>query len=141
MKISMKTRYAVRFLKELSLHDPKTTKSLLSVREVAQRQGISEKFLETIAGILKHAGYITGEKGSRGGYILAKPAEEIRLGDIMRWMETDYMTAHCVEYPAEKCKNYCVEGKKCPYSKFWTEFQDALNETANRFTIQSIAVE
>lgn len=92
MKISTQTRYALRFLLELSL---RTRPPLcITTRSIAQRQGISEKYLESIAAKLRKAGYVKSVKGAGGGYILHKDAESITVGAIMRLMETTFFQIH-----------------------------------------------
>ncbi len=92
MKISTQTRYALRFLLELSLRSRPPL--CITTRSIAQRQGISEKYLESIAAKLRKAGYVKSVKGAGGGYILHKDPESITVGAIMRLMETTFFQIH-----------------------------------------------
>ena len=69
MKISTKGRYAVRLLLDLALYN---TKDPIALKDIAKRQGISEKYLEQIIAILNKAGYVRSIRGAQGGYVLAK---------------------------------------------------------------------
>ena len=89
MRISTKTRYGVRFLLELaSVEEPVNPSFRLTTQQIARRQGISEKYLESIAARLKKGGFVCASKGQNGGYWLAKPIANISVGDVIRVMET-----------------------------------------------------
>ncbi len=84
MKLSSKGRYGVRALFDIAFHnDGRPTQ----IREIAERELIPMRFLEQIFQDLKKAGLIGSRRGPRGGYHLAKPAEEISLGDVIRALE------------------------------------------------------
>ena len=127
MKISMKSRYAIRFLKELEKNYIQDPGRFTPVREVSIRQEISEKFLQNIANQLKLAGLIIGEKGSKGGYALAKPPEEIGLGDIFNIMETDYMVIRCKVSEGGECPNSETGCELCPFHNFLHDFSSNLS--------------
>ncbi|MDR2312927.1 MAG: Rrf2 family transcriptional regulator [Spirochaetaceae bacterium] len=88
MKISTRGRYGIRLLIDLTEHLDEPHVSLAST---AERQGISLRYLEQLAVILKRAGYIRSVKGASGGYVLTKPPEEILLGDVLRVLEGDML--------------------------------------------------
>jgi Rrf2 family protein len=84
VKLSSKGRYGVRALFDIAFHnDGRPTQ----IREIAERELIPMRFLEQIFQDLKKAGLIGSRRGPRGGYHLAKPAEEISLGDVIRALE------------------------------------------------------
>ena len=84
MKLSTKGRYGLRALIDLALH---CEQEAVPISSVAARQKISESYLEQLFGKLRKAGLIVSERGAQGGYRLAKPAEEISVGDILRALE------------------------------------------------------
>jgi Rrf2 family protein len=91
MKISTRGRYGVRLLIDLAEH---AKEKRVSLAEIAERQGISLRYLEQLAVILRRSGFIRSARGaSGGGYTLAKPAEEIILGDVLRILEGDMLVA------------------------------------------------
>ncbi|MFO0681674.1 MAG: Rrf2 family transcriptional regulator [Sandaracinus sp.] len=84
MKLSNKGRYGVCAIFDIAFHnDGRATQ----IKEIAERQAIPARFLEQIFQDLKRAGLVASRRGPRGGYQLAKPAAEIRLGDIVRALE------------------------------------------------------
>lgn len=84
MRLSNKGRYGVRALFDIAFHnDGRPTQ----VKDIAEREAIPARFLEQIFQDLKRAGLVSAKRGPRGGYYLAKPALEIRLGDIIRALE------------------------------------------------------
>jgi Rrf2 family protein len=88
MKISTRGRYGVRLLIDLAEHSGESHVSLASV---AERQGISIRYLEQVAVILRRSGFIRSVKGASGGYALAKRPEDIILGDALRVLEGDML--------------------------------------------------
>src|SRR3954466_7955552 len=84
VKLSNKGRYGVRALFDIAFHnDGKPTQ----IREIVERELIPARFLEQIFQDLKKAGLIASKRGPRGGYHLARPASEIRIGDVLRALE------------------------------------------------------
>lgn len=84
MKLSNKGRYGVRALFDIAFHnDGRPTQ----IKDIAARESIPARFLEQIFQDLKRAGLVGAKRGPRGGYHLARPAREIRLGDVVRALE------------------------------------------------------
>lgn len=90
MKISKRGRYGIRLLIDLAENRHSDHVTLVSA---ATRQAISARYLEQVAIILRRAGFIRSIKGASGGYTLAKPAEEIIIGDVLRVLEGDMLIA------------------------------------------------
>jgi Rrf2 family protein len=84
VKLSNKGRYGVRAIFDIAFHNEGRA---TQIKEISERQAIPPRFLEQIFQDLKRAGLVASRRGPRGGYQLAKPAEEIRLGDIVRALE------------------------------------------------------
>lgn len=80
MQISAKTDYAVRALLSLAAHEP----DLVKVDEIVSEQGLPRKFVEAILGELRRAALVRSRRGAEGGYALARPADEITLGAVIR---------------------------------------------------------
>jgi len=83
VRVSAKVDYAVRAAAELAAAGPGPVKG----EAIAQAQGVPLKFLENILGELRHAGLVRSQRGTEGGYWLAKPAEEITIADVIRAVE------------------------------------------------------
>ncbi len=89
LKLSSKCRYAVRAVFDVAFHAPAPA----LVRDIAERQRIPLRFLEQIFGDLKRAGIVSSKRGPRGGFVLAKAPEQVRLGDVVRAVEGPISTA------------------------------------------------
>lgn len=83
LRLSNRGRYAVRALFDLAFHDERPAQ----LRDVAARQRIPVRFLEQILQALKRAGLVESKRGPRGGFTLARPADDVRLGDVLRAVE------------------------------------------------------
>ncbi|GHV86022.1 Rrf2 family transcriptional regulator [Spirochaetia bacterium] len=88
MKLSSRGRYGLRLLIDLMEHPNES-----SLTAVSEREGISLRYLEQLAMILKRSGFIRAVRGAAGGYILAKPADEIILADVLSMLEGDILVA------------------------------------------------
>lgn len=131
MKISTQTRYALRILVELSMHEDDQER--MTSKEIAKKQQISEKYLEAIASKLARARYINSMKGVGGGYKLQRPAAQIRVGEIMELMETTYFDLHCTPN-AKKCPMY----KHCAMYQFWSELRDEIDKKVYSVTVADL---
>ncbi len=83
MTLSSKSRYALEIMTDLAEHRDRP----VSVSAIARRRQISDKYAEQIMSILKRAGFVTSERGSRGGYRLVLPPDNYRVGDVLRLMD------------------------------------------------------
>jgi len=133
MIISTKTRYAVRLLLELSKSEEKEKPTTL--RYVANKQGISEAYLESIATKLRKSGYLRSYKGAGGGYCLALPIENITVGEIMRLMETTYFQIHCTADAKETCKHF----DECLIAQAWELLEGQLDSVVDNVKISQLA--
>lgn len=89
MNISVKSEYALLAVFDLSLQPPGEP---VKIADVARRQKIPQKFLELILASLKQGGFVESRRGAEGGYRLAKPANEINVGDVLRFVEDGKQT-------------------------------------------------
>jgi len=107
MKLSTKGKYGVKALFELAMHEGAGP---MSLRSIADRQGLSEHYLEQLAAPLRKAGLITSIRGAQGGYVLGRPADQITVGDVIRVLEGPIGFADCsVENePGPDCAARCV---------------------------------
>lgn len=88
MRLSTKCRYGLRALIDLALN---SSEKQIALKDIAERQNVSLKYLEQEFSLMKRTGLVRSVKGSRGGYLLARPANEIRLDEIIRALEGDTM--------------------------------------------------
>ena len=132
MKLSTKGRYATRVMLDLALHD---TGECIKVKDIAARQGISEKYLEQIISILNKAGYVKSVRGAQGGYRLAKAPREYTVGMILRLREGSLAPVACLEDGAESCQRCDT----CETLEVWRDLYGAINQVVDGVTIADLA--
>ena len=94
MKVSSKGRYALRIMIDLAMND---NGNFISLKEIAERNGMSMKYSEQIVSMLNKAGYLQTARGNNGGYKLNRKPEEYKVGDILRASEGDLAPIMCLE--------------------------------------------
>lgn len=120
MLISTRGRYALRVLIDLAGH---TENGYVPMKDIAERQGISLKYLERIIPVLSKNGIVEGLQGKGGGYRLIIPPEECKIGDILRLTEGDLAPVACLEYGATPCER----APECRTYPMWVEFYQMIN--------------
>ena len=100
MKISTKGRYALRMLYDLALHHDE---GYVSLKDIADRQGISKKYLEQIVPLLNKTGLLRMNRGNKGGYMLSGTADEITVGDVLRATQGSLAPVACLEFEPNEC--------------------------------------
>ena len=128
MKLSTKGRYGVRFMFDLALHHRSGT---VSLKDVARRQGISEKYLWHLIPPLKNAGLINSTRGSHGGYVLAKHPAEITLRQILTVLEGPMSLVECIDKPS-----MCERSESCIAREIWTEVVEKMLQSLDSFTLE-----
>ncbi|MGN0165481.1 MAG: RrF2 family transcriptional regulator [Lachnospiraceae bacterium] len=128
MKISTKGRYALRLMLDLATYN---TGEPVSLKDIARRQGISEKYLEQIISVLNKAGFVRSIRGAQGGYILKNPPEFYTVGMILRLTEGDLAPVECVSANADECER--SEG--CVTMRIWKKMYDAVNQVIDDITL------
>lgn len=131
MLISSRGRYALRVMIDLAEHD---NGGYIPMKEVAQRQDISLKYLERILPILVSAKLIEGIHGKGGGYRLTKKPEEYRIGDVLRLTEGDLAPVACLECNADKCRRTA----ECRTLPMWMELKRRVNDYLDSVTIADL---
>lgn len=132
MKISTKGRYAVRVMLDLALHN---NGECIKVKEIAARQGISEKYLEQIIAVLNKAGYVKSVRGAQGGYRIAKDPADYTVGMVLRLTEGSLAPVACLEDGADICERCDT----CETLEVWQELYDAVNRVVDSVTIADLA--
>lgn len=131
MKISTKGRYAVRVMLDLAMNN---TGECIKVKEIAGRQGISEKYLEQIIAVLNKAGYVKSVRGAQGGYRLAKNPEDYTVGMILRLTEGSMAPVSCLEEGADICERCDT----CETLQVWKDIYDAVNRVIDGVTLADL---
>jgi Rrf2 family protein len=109
----------------------------LALRVIAERQGISESYLEQVYTGLRKAGLVRASRGAQGGYELSQPAVEITVGQILRALEGPIIPVHCVGDNGKA--SYCERERICITRSFWEELRDKINEYLDSVTLQDLA--
>ena len=133
MKLSTRSRYGTRLLVDLARHDDQAP---IQIGEISKRQGISVKYLEQIIRPLKKAGYVTSVRGAKGGHLLAKKPEQIKVGDIVRLFETHIDLVDCISSP-EKCDM----SDECRVRLVWQEATAVLYRKLDNTSIADLVEE
>lgn len=135
MKISTKGRYGLRAFVDLAIHSEETP---ISISSISERQGISEKYLEQLMTLLKKAGLVISIRGAGGGYQLAKPADLISVGDVLRALEGNLEPASCAAFHADEM---CPAEGKCVTKHVWKKINDSINHTVDQIFISTLVEE
>ena len=131
MLISTKGRYALRVLVDMAEH---TGEGYIPLKEVAQRQEISEKYLESIVKELVKHEVLSGVRGKGGGYRLRRPPEQINVGDILNYMEGTLAPVACLEQGAAPCERAPV----CRTLEFWRGLDKAIRDYSAGYTLADL---
>lgn len=130
MKLSTRTRYGVRAILELVASQGEGP---VQIKTIAHRQDISVKYLEQLMAILKSTGFVRSVRGAKGGYILAKSANQIKLSDVFNALEGPVTTVECVGD-----KDYCTRAADCVARQVWAEVQKAIESVLQSLTLQDL---
>lgn len=131
MKISTKGRYALRVLIDLSENGKNKN---VSIREVAARQEISDKYLEGIVARLSAAGYVTSLRGKYGGYRLTKEPQDYTVYDILAATEDSMALIACLEEEMNPCPRH----EACATLPFWEHLQTYITDYLKNVTLQDV---
>ncbi len=135
MKISTRGRYGLRAMIDLAVNSKSNV--CISLKSIAERQGISEHYLEQLMAVLKKADFVKSIRGSQGGYILNKSPEDISVGDLLRALEGPINIVECVSdnYTGSCGINGCGN---CVTKNVWEKINDSITEAADSITLQEL---
>ena len=131
MLISTKGRYALYVLVDLAEH---ADEEYVPLKEIAERQNISKKYLENILKVLVEHGLLAGIKGRGGGYRLTMPPEDYRLGDILRLTEGGLNPVSC----AADAGGECTRMAACPSRPVWQKLDSLINSYLDSVTLADL---
>ena len=132
MKFSTKGRYGLKAMLDLAVHNHE---GQVVLKSIAERQGLSENYLEQLFAVLKKAKLVKSIRGSQGGYSLARDPEKITVGDILRALEGSLVTKDCAAENGESCHssyNCCVT------KSVWLRIQEGIDQVADSITLQQL---
>lgn len=136
MKLSKRGEYGIKALIELASGDPEH--NVIRIREIAERENIPVKFLEQILLTLKNAGILHSRLGVSGGYYLARPADEITLGQVVRTLDGTLAPIRCVSKIAyERC--VCPDEETCGLRLVMLDVRNAIANILDYTTLADVA--
>ena len=133
--ISTRGRYALRILLDLAEHQGES--DYLPLKEVAERQEISEKYLESIVKSLVQAKILKGSRGKGGGYRLMKSPKECTLGSVLRLTEGDLAPVSCLEEGAVNCER----ASECPTLPTWMRLNSLIQQFLDSVSLADLMEE
>ena len=133
MKLSTKGRYGLRALIDLALYSENET---VSIQSIARRQNISDSYLEQLMRKLRSAGLIVSVRGAQGGYKLARPANEISVGDVLRALEGSLEAVTCGGED-----NSCQGADLCVTNFVWERINSSIRDTVESIKLSQLVEE
>lgn len=130
MKLSTRSRYGTRMMLELA---KQFETGPVQIGDIAKKQNISVKYLEQLIIPLKQTGFINSFRGPKGGHILAKPPEDITIGQIVRILEGGIDLTECLSNP-----DFCEKSKGCSTRDVWEEATKAMYETLDAISLSKM---
>ena len=131
MLISTRGRYALRIMLELAQYDQSP---YMPLPLIAEKQGISEKYLESIVSLLVKGGLVEGVRGKGGGYRLRRPLQDYSAGEILRLTEGSLAPVSCLGGE----ENACPRAGQCHTLPMWTKLEGLINSYLDSVTLADL---
>ncbi len=131
MKISTKGRYALRMMIDLAEHQGE---GFVALKDIAARQGISKKYLEQIIPVLNRAGFLRANRGSQGGYRLAKAPKAYTVKEILELTEGSLAPVACLDTMPVSCER----SESCVTLPLWRGLAEVINNYLDSVTLQDL---
>jgi len=133
MKITYKGDYALKTILDLALH---YNQGVITIHDLAKRADIPIKFLEQVLLELKQGGFVDSKRGINGGYFLAKSPKEIKLGEVVRFIDGPIEPIPC----ANRGTAYkgCKDIYGCAFRNIWTEVTDSIAKIIDSITFEDL---
>ena len=132
MMISTKGRYALRVMIDLAEHQGE---GYIPLKEIAQRQEISEKYLESILKVLVREHFLIGVRGKGGGYRLSRAHKQYTIGSIIRLTENSLFPVACLDPHALTCPR----AAQCRTLPIWKKLDQVVNDFFDSYTLADLA--
>ncbi len=130
MKLSTRGRYGTRALLDLALHQGQ---GRILLKDIAQRQQISLRYLEHLIAPLIAGGMVRSTRGAKGGVLLSRPAENIKLSEVIQLLEGSVAPVECINNPG-----VCDRSGSCATRDIWGEMKQAIDEVLESTTLQDL---
>jgi len=132
MKITYKGDYALKAVLDLALH---YNQGLVTLHELSQRIDAPIKFLEQVLLDLKRGGFVESKRGKVGGYSLSRPPEQIKLGQIVRFIDGPIAPIACIEPDYTQCRDV----NKCVFRDIWQKISQTTAELIDQISFADLA--
>jgi Rrf2 family transcriptional regulator, cysteine metabolism repressor len=132
VKLSTHSRYGLRLMLALGVNNKKEP---VSLKDIANSEKISEKYLSQIIIPLRSRGLVNTFRGAHGGYVLGRPASQIKLLDIIETLEGDMCLVDCVKKP-----DTCDRSTECVTRDIWDEMSGLLTEFLDKLTLEDLII-
>jgi len=133
MQLTTRSRYGLRMLLDIALHGGDGP---VRIQDIAKRRNISVKYLEQLIRALKKAGFIHSKRGPKGGHVLAVPADQIRVGDVVRALESRPELTECVGNPET-----CLIANDCVTRQIWAKATASIFRELDAICIADLMVQ
>lgn len=133
MRLTTRSRYGTRLLLDIALHQDA---GWVSTSDIAARQNISQKYLEKLVTGLRQSGLIRSKRGPFGGHRLAKSADEITVGDVVRALEERVLISHCSD--GDCLCGECTLAGECVTQFVWIEASNVLMQTLDSYRLSDL---
>ncbi len=130
MRLTTRSRYGTRLLLDIALHQDN---GWVTTSDIASRQNISQKYLEKLVISLRQHGLIQSKRGPLGGHKLAKPPEEITVGDVVRALEEQVLLSTCSD--GNPLCGQCTRAGECVTQFIWIEASNVLMQTLDSYRL------
>ena len=131
MLISTRGRYALRIMLELAQYDQSP---YMPLPLIAEKQGISEKYLESIVSLLVKGGLVEGVRGKGGGYRLRRPLQDYSAGEILRLTEGSLAPVSCLDSGSAPCER----ASECRTLSLWAGLNEVINKYLDQYTLADL---
>jgi Rrf2 family protein len=132
MRLTYKGDYSIKIILELAMY---YGKGVMTIQELAKKGDVPIKFLEQVLLDLKRGGFVESKRGKKGGYELAKRPDQIKLGDIVRYIDGPTEPIACVSDRYKGCK----EADRCVLRNIWQRVDGAISGIIDNITFEDLA--
>ena len=133
--LTKKGKYGLKALVDLARLEPGET---AFITEIAVRNNIPKKFLDTILLELRNVGILKSKKGPGGGYALARPAAQIRIGHVVRTLDGPLAPIRCASRTADEICDDCADPESCEVRRSMTVVRDAVADILDSMTLDDL---
>lgn len=131
MKLSTKGRYGLKAMFQLAISQGNGP---VPLKQIAEKQNLSESYLEQLFSTLRKDGLLNSVRGSQGGYLLSRPPEEITVGNILRSLEGELSPSDCIIEGLNECERETI----CVTKNVWVKIKDSIDEVVDSITLKDM---